>query len=84
MSGQVDHVEDHAVWQPPPRCIDKRCAAQGHRVERHYGFRPIETRQLNFWAKLAEFPMRWLARSIPDADATTFHQETPDNTSYLD
>jgi hypothetical protein len=44
-------------WTPPPRDT-----VTGHRISLTPGYRPIETRRLPWQWKLAEYPMRWLAR----------------------
>jgi hypothetical protein len=51
-------VNDDRIWHPPSR------DASGHRISTDPAFRPIATRYLPWRWKLAEYPMRWLARSI--------------------
>lgn len=64
------------VWQPPPR--DKRT---GHRISLTPGYHPIQTRKLPWQWKLAEFPMRWLARLAADTyDNRLVTGEEPDST----
>ena len=66
--------DEDRTWQPP-----KRSTRTGHRVSDRIGYRPIETRRLGFLAALAEYPMRWLARSMAtEPDNRRWHQEELD------
>jgi hypothetical protein len=61
----------HVMWRPPPRCL----TCGGHRVSIVKGKRPIATHKLWFWVWLAEYPMRWLARSLREMDPNTWTME---------
>lgn len=55
-------MNDDTVWIPAPRST-----RTGHRVS--IGpYSPLPTRQLSWRWKLAEYPMRWLARSMAKAE----------------
>ena len=54
--------DQEAIWQPPARNI-----RTGHRVSIDPGMEPVGTRHLPLRWKLAEYPMRWLARSMAKA-----------------
>lgn len=56
-------IQTKGFWTPPARSKDNY-----HRVSLAPGYRPIETRKLPWQWKLAEFPMRWLARLAANTD----------------
>ena len=51
--------EQERIWQPPARSVET-----GHRISTTAGWQPVETRHLSWLWWLAEWPMRWLARSM--------------------
>ena len=61
----------HVIYEPPPRCA----TCGGHRIARLSGDRPIETRKLSIWHKIAELPMRQLAKSMQFAHARDWFAE---------
>jgi hypothetical protein len=52
-------IDERDIWIPPARS-----KKTGHRISIDPGWRPIATHSLNWRWWLAEYPMRWLARSM--------------------
>lgn len=77
----MSHKPEHAMWAPSLRCIDPDCKDEfGHRVTVSSNYIPVATRRLSIWYKIAEYPMRWLAKSIaknPSWQNTTATEMAP-------